>query len=74
MTKNISTTIKATATAQSSKENEVEKGFVVWTPSCRIPDLDPFDPDTMKFFRQRNSIIIYNTYILGTIRLIEYKI
>lgn len=35
------------------EEHPVEEGYLVSTPTCHIPDLNPFAEDVMKIFRYR---------------------
>lgn len=41
-------------TTTASKDHPLEDGYLVSSPSCHIPSLDPFAPDVMKIFHRRN--------------------
>lgn len=48
----------------TTRNHPVKGGFLVWSPSCQIPALDPLAKDVMKLFRRGNfecfiSIISY---------------
>lgn len=44
-------------TATTSKDYSLEEGYLVSSPSCHIPSLDPFAADIMDIFQRRNYMI-----------------
>lgn len=38
----------------SDRDSNQEPGYLIWTPQCKIIDLDPFAPDIMEYFTKEN--------------------
>lgn len=67
-------------TTATSKDRPLENGYLVSSPSCYIPSLDPFAPDVMKIFQRRNymtllsnSLWMHSDFCFGAICLINIK-
>jgi hypothetical protein len=45
----------------------VPSGYLVYSPSCKIPSLDPFAPDVMEIFYKKNDLECWKTRPLTSI-------
>ena len=50
--------------------DHVKRGYVVWSPSCRIPNIDPYHESIRKFVKNWNPYICSKQKSLTKVKLI----